>query len=125
MLVGLGLLLFPYALGIFGAGDAKFVAAMGVWLGVEPLLTALVVGALVSGVYAVILLATRGGIGRAWTNLQLTLMTLMTLGKSGLIQPQNETVQEAAQTKERRNRLIPFSAMISVGVLYAAFTNAT
>ena len=124
LLVGLGILIVPYAFGVFGAGDTKFVGAIGAWIGVQPLLNALIVGALVSGVYAVGLLLVRGGAKRAWVNLQLTILTVMTCGKAGGITPQNETVQQAAQTAERRNRLIPFSAMIGLGVIYATVTSS-
>ncbi len=120
--LGLGLLLIPYMFGIVGAGDAKFVAAVGTWLGTQPLWPSLVVGALVSGIYAIVILLTRGGVRRAWLNLQLTLMSFVTLGRSGVIAIQNETVQQAAQTAERRNRLIPFSAMIGIGVFYSTIT---
>lgn len=122
LLVGMGVLIIPYAFGAFGAGDAKFIGAIGAWIGVQPVLTAIVVGALVSGVYALGLLLLRGGGRRAWTNLQLTLLSVASLGKTGVPQLQNETVQEIARTPERRRRLIPFSAMIGVGVLYAAIT---
>ncbi|MFO0871220.1 MAG: A24 family peptidase [Pirellulales bacterium] len=124
MLVGMGVLIIPYALGAFGAGDAKFIGAIGAWIGVQPVLTAMMVGALVSGLYALVLLVFRGGGKRAWSNLQLTLLSVMTLGRAGGPQLQNETVQEIARTPNRRQRLIPFSAMIGVGVLYAAFTMA-
>lgn len=124
LLVGLGILIVPYAFGAFGAGDAKFVGAIGAWIGVQPLLNALIVGALVSGIYAVGLLLVRGGAKRAWVNLQLTLLTVLSLGKAGGLSPQNETVQEAARTAERRSRLIPFSAMIGLGVIYASITSS-
>ncbi|MFM7071745.1 MAG: prepilin peptidase [Planctomycetota bacterium] len=118
--VGLGLLLVPYALGVFGAGDAKFVAAMGAWLGVQPLLGALVVGAVASGIYAVTILALRGGAGRAWANLRLTFWSVC-FWKRGLSAGlANQTVQQAVRSDGRRGRLIPFSAMVGVGVVYVA-----
>jgi len=122
--VGLGVFIVPYALGIFGAGDAKFVAAIGTWLGVEPLLGALVVGAVASGAYALVLLALRGGAGRAIANLRLTFLSLY-LWKRGLGGDlANETVQQVARHEGRRGRLIPFSAMVGLGVLYVTIRGA-
>jgi prepilin peptidase CpaA len=116
--VGLGIFVVPYALGVFGAGDAKFVAAIGAWIGVERLFGALAVGAVASGVYALVLLATRGGLRHAWSNLCLTMWSLC-LWKRGLgTGLANETVQQVARVDGRRGRLIPFSAMVGVGVLY-------
>lgn len=120
--VGMGILVIPYLFGVFGAGDAKFVGAVGAWLGIEPVMTALLVGALASGVYALALLVFRGGLTRAWVNLRLTLWTMASFGKLNGEATRNETVQEVTRTSDRRSRLVPFSAMISIGVVYAVIT---
>jgi prepilin peptidase CpaA len=116
--VGLGLFLIPYALGVFGAGDAKFVAAMGAWLGMEPLFGALLVGAVASGLYAFALLVMRGGANQAWSNLRLTCWSLCLWKRGWDAGLANETVQQVVRVEGRRRRLIPFSAMVGVGVLY-------
>lgn len=120
--IGMGILIIPYVFGVFGAGDAKFVGAVGAWLGTEPVMTALLVGAVASGIYALALLVLRGGLSRAWVNLRLTLLTMASLGKQGGDAARNETVQEVARTADCRSRLVPFSAMISIGVVYAVLT---
>ncbi len=122
--IGLGLFLVPYALGVFGAGDAKFVAAMGAWLGLEPLLGALVIGAVASGAYGLVLLVFRGGAGQAWANLRLTLWSLCLWKRGFGAGLANQTVQEVVRVDGRRGRLIPFSAMVGIGVLYVTVRGA-
>jgi hypothetical protein len=85
-------------------------------------MTALLVGALASGIYALALLVFRGGLTRAWVNLRLTLWTMASFGKLNSEATRNETVQEVTRTTDRRSRLVPFSAMISIGVVYAVVT---
>ena len=61
MLFGFGLFLLPYLWGAVGAGDVKFVAAVGAWLGMQPMLPILLIGCLATGVYAVVLLVLHNG----------------------------------------------------------------
>jgi prepilin peptidase CpaA len=50
--LGLGLLLVPFALGMVGAGDAKFFAAVGTYLGPTLIFHALLLGLALGGVFA-------------------------------------------------------------------------
>lgn len=50
---GLGVLLPLYALGAMGAGDVKFLAAIGAWTGAMGCLYALAIGGLAAGTYGV------------------------------------------------------------------------
>jgi prepilin peptidase CpaA len=57
--VGLGLLFLPFALGFVGAGDAKFFAVVGAFLGPSRTLQALVLGMAAGGFFALPLLYCR------------------------------------------------------------------
>lgn len=55
--VGLGVLIPFYAMGALGAGDVKFMAAVGVWLGPAGCLYALVGGVVVAALFACVEIA--------------------------------------------------------------------
>lgn len=57
--LGLGLLFVPFALGFVGAGDAKFFAVVGAFLGPTRTLHALVLGMAAGGVFALPLVYCR------------------------------------------------------------------
>jgi prepilin peptidase CpaA len=57
--VGLGVLFLPFALGFVGAGDAKFFAVVGAFLGPSRTLQALVLGMAAGGFFALPLLYCR------------------------------------------------------------------
>jgi prepilin peptidase CpaA len=63
--LGLGLLFLPFALGFVGAGDAKFFAVVGAFLGPGRTLQALVLGMAAGGVFALplVVLRARGLVG--------------------------------------------------------------
>jgi Flp pilus assembly protein protease CpaA len=117
LLFGLGVLLVPYTQGWMGAGDVKFVAAVGAWLGLEPMVSVLVIGGLATGLYSSAVIVYHGGYRQAWVNLQLAVMRLTLIGKHFGADDDVETVQAMAKEDNRRQRLIPFSAMITVGVI--------
>ena len=123
MLFGFGLFLLPYLWGAVGAGDVKFVAAVGSWLGMQPMLPILLIGCLATGVYAVVLLVMHNGYREAWANLQVAFYRLALLGKQLGADDDLERVQTVAQQQERRKRLIPFSAMITVGIVLTIVWN--
>jgi len=74
--LGLLLLLVPFAFRWVGAGDVKFTAACGVWLGPIPILFAGVAGIAGGGILAFIM-AIRGGFARSVAkNVQMSIMTM-------------------------------------------------
>ena len=85
-LVGVALLLLPWALGGLGAGDAKLMAAVGAFLGPKGCLAAFLGTALVGLVAAVALLAWHGTLGRACRR-WLRMGTLLSLGQPGYEAP--------------------------------------
>jgi prepilin peptidase CpaA len=64
------LVFFPiFALGAMGAGDVKLMAALGAWIGWQPVLQVALVGAIAGGVLAVALAMWRGYLRTALTNI--------------------------------------------------------
>lgn len=58
-LVAFAMLLPFYALGLMGAGDVKFAAALGLWLGLAPLAPIAIAGSLLAFLHALAVLALR------------------------------------------------------------------
>jgi prepilin peptidase CpaA len=54
---GVVLLVWPFVCGLLGAGDVKFLGALGVWVGAAGTLRVVLVGSLVGGMLAVAILA--------------------------------------------------------------------
>ena len=71
MWTGFGLLIIPWLMHGMGAGDVKLMAAIGVWLG--PLLTfySFVVGAVLGGVAAIVMIVSTGRLKMACVNLNV------------------------------------------------------
>ncbi len=106
-----------------GAGDVKFVAAVGAWLGLEPMVLVLLIGCLATGLYAFAVIIYHGGYRLAWVNLQLAILRIVLIGKHFGADDDVETVQAMAKEDDRRQRLIPFTAMITVGVIATCIWN--
>ncbi|MDX3907734.1 MAG: prepilin peptidase [Pigmentiphaga sp.] len=74
---GLGLLLalvflLPfYAFKAMGAGDVKFFAVVGFWLGAAPLLSVWLIGSLLAGVHGLVHFCHRNGVVGPWVALRL------------------------------------------------------
>jgi prepilin peptidase CpaA len=115
--LALAVLLLPYAFGMLGAGDVKFAAAIGAWLGAPQLFVILVVGGLVTGVFSLLLIAWRTGARGLLLDFKLLGMRLMMVAQGLYREDQLETVQSAVQRPDRRHRLIPFSAMMALAVI--------
>ena len=69
---GLAVFAIPYLMGGMGAGDMKFVAALGAWLGITPMTVIVFFGCLATGIYSLMLVCRTGGFRQLWFNLQLT-----------------------------------------------------
>ena len=68
-----------------------------------------------------LVVAKRQGITGIAQNIQLMVMRLSCFGRNLALNDEYESVQSAARTVESSNhgRLIPFSAMMSIGILIA------
>lgn len=116
---GLAVFMLPYILGGMGAGDVKFVAALGAWLGIKPLAIAVFFGCMATGIYALVLTIAAGGIRQMWFNFQMTVFRLGSLGRLLIASDRFEHIHDWTNTPDRRKRLIPFSAMMALGVAIA------
>jgi prepilin peptidase CpaA len=114
---GLIVLWIPYLMGGLGSGDMKFVAGLGAWLGITPMIVIVFFGCLATGIYSLVLVCITGGFRELWLNLQLTLLRFVSVGKLLVADDRMEHVQDWTMNPDRRRRLIPFSAMIGVGVV--------
>jgi prepilin peptidase CpaA len=120
-MVGFGILIIPYLMGGLGAGDVKFMMAMGSWIGVEALLPAIIIGCLAVFVYYGVVIGRQQGFAGLVMTLQLMMMRLSCFGRNLAMNDEFESVQDAANSPDSKNRgrLIPFSAMMSVGIIAA------
>jgi prepilin peptidase CpaA len=107
----------PYLMGGLGAGDVKFMAALGAWLGIMPLSVIAFFGCLATGFYGLVLACRTGGLRELWLNFQLTALRLACVGKALIPDDRTEHIHDWKSNPARRRRLIPFSAMMGVGVL--------
>jgi prepilin peptidase CpaA len=120
MLFGFGILLLLYALGGMGAGDVKFMAAIGAWLGMPVTAIVFLAASLAAGLYSLVLLLAFGNIGETWVNLQIVCHRIRVFGRHLGAEDRIET---ELHRRDYRRRLIPFTAMVAVG-MFAVLTLA-
>ena len=113
MLFGFGVLIVPYLLGLMGAGDVKLLAGVGAWLGYPMTLVVFTVTALVTGVYAAILIVIRGKISESWATIKVIFYRFLLMGKHF---GKEDLVEPLSVGADRRLRVIPFGAMIPLGI---------
>ncbi|HNQ21696.1 MAG TPA: A24 family peptidase [Phycisphaerae bacterium] len=77
LLAGFGLLIFPWLMHGMGAGDVKLLAAIGVWVGPMLVFWSFLVGALLGGVAAVVMILASGRLHLACANLGIILNKCM------------------------------------------------
>jgi prepilin peptidase CpaA len=111
---GFGLMIVLYTMGGMGAGDVKFVTALGAWLGLPLTLYVLIAGCIAAGVYAAILLVTAVSLRETLLNIQILWLRLACLGRH---LGYEDRVEVELNRHDRRRRLIPFSAMIAIGLV--------
>lgn len=106
-----------YAMGAMGAGDVKLGMAVGAWLGAVPVLRALLVAALAGGGYVLAVRAAAGGaVGL------LGMMWLAWNDPSALLPSTRggQLMARRLRSADRRRHLVPFAAMLALGVLAVA-----
>lgn len=103
-LLGIAVLLLPFAAGMIGGGDVKFVAAMGAFFGCQLMLTGLVAGVMLGGVVGAITLVWHGRFRRAMQGLMADLVCL-----SSGVKP---TTLEASASVET----IPYGVLLAMGM---------
>jgi prepilin peptidase CpaA len=113
--LGFGLLILPYAVGALGAGDVKFFAAIGAWIGPAPLVNILLIGCICTGIFSAAIILRERGIAGIYWNMYYCVCNIAKWFHGG--QLDTPSVQEINQTENRRGRLVPFSAMLSIGIV--------
>ena len=114
VLLGFGVLFVFYRLGGMGFGDVKLLAAMGAWLGILLTFYLFLASSLAAGVYAAVLIVLNSGAGRPRGNLNDVWRRRPAPG--GHAEADDRVVAELNRP-DRRRRVIPFAAMIAVGVV--------
>jgi prepilin peptidase CpaA len=110
---GFGALVLFHLMGGVGAGDVKLLAALGAWLGIELTFNIFIASALATGVYAIFLMLFRQGFADTCINLQIMLLRVTSLGRHLI---SDDRIEVEVTRDDRRKRLIPFAAMVAVGV---------
>lgn len=102
--VGFAILFLPFAAGMVGGGDVKFVAAAGVFLGWRLLLMGLAVGVVVGGVVGTFSLIRKGRFRSAMRGLLADLVCI-----SSGVRPTTLKQSAAVET-------IPYGVMLAMGL---------
>jgi prepilin peptidase CpaA len=120
LVVGLVLLLIPYAIGGMGAGDVKLFAGVGAWVGWRVTLGAFCVSGVVGGILAVLLIAFRrmisgdpNVISRNWERFMMVWSELMTIRT---IRDPNHLAELAAARKPTA-LLLPYGIPLAIGTV--------
>lgn len=109
LVVALGLMIPLFALGAFGAGDVKLLAAVGAFVGASGLPSVVVYGTFLGGVIGILMSIRRGVILPVLIQTTGVFLYLVTLGRRGA----RRTIHDAdAQT-------IPYGVAIAAGAVCA------
>ncbi len=119
-LFGFGILFGLYLLGAMGAGDVKLMAAVGAWLGVPSTLYVFAVAAAATALYSLVVLSLRGSLSEAVVTIQVALLQSLAIAKH---LGANERVETTVHRKDRRKRLVPFAAMVALGMIVVLVWN--
>lgn len=112
--LGVGFLIIPFVLGWMGAGDVKFLGAVGAILGVKPVAHVFFYSAILGGILALISAIVSGINPKAfkisWSELKVLILS------RGAVWPEmvNHRVSKGA-------RSIPFGVAIGLGTLVAVY----
>ena len=113
-MLGFGFLFIFYLLGGMGSGDVKLMAGIGAWLGLDLTLDVIVATAVAGAIYALVLMLAFSPLRETVINFQIMYFRLAAIGRSLAAEDQVEAV---VNRPNHRQRLIPFAAMIMVGLL--------
>jgi prepilin peptidase CpaA len=116
-LVGVGVLVFPFAMGWIGAGDVKFFGVVGALVGISLLPRVFFYSALVAGVIAIAYLAaglaSTSCLKALWVDLKSTFLTL------GRVLP------EPVHVSSRGKGSVPWGVAFAAGTMIAYYLDST
>jgi prepilin peptidase CpaA len=99
-----------YLIGVMGAGDVKFFAAAGAWLGPGATWRAAIVAAVIGGVLAVVFLVMEKRLG-------VVLRRMVLAASSGSL----GSLPAQARIEEAKSRPLPYGVALAVGALVVAW----
>jgi prepilin peptidase CpaA len=113
-LFGFSSLFLFHLMGGVGGGDVKLMAGVGAWLGLPLTFFVFIAAGLVAGVYAIILITISGRLRETWLNLKVLWYRLVAVTRQigG-----EDRIELEVNRPDRRLRLIPFAAVVAVGLL--------
>jgi len=114
VLCGSGILLLLYVMGGMGAGDVKLMAGVGAWLALPLTLYVFVASALAAAAYGMVLVVANGRIRETWLNFRIIWHRVAAFGRH---LGADDRVEQEVNRADRRRRVIPFAAMIAVGLV--------
>jgi prepilin peptidase CpaA len=97
-----------------GAGDVKLLAGVGAWLGMPLTFIVFLASALAAGVYAIVLVLVYGRFRETWVNLKIVWHRLAAISRH---LGAEDHIEAEVGRSDRRTRLIPFGAMVAVGLI--------
>lgn len=115
-LFGFGVLIVPHLLGLMGAGDVKLMAGIGAWLGFFATAIVFVMSALAAGLFAAVVIVYRG---KFWESWQIVKLIVHRVAAPGNYLDRQELLDSLCEKEDRRLRVIPFGAMMPLGVVGA------
>ncbi len=118
ILFGFAALIALYIVGGMGAGDVKLMAAIGAWLGMPLTFYVFIASSLAAGVYAIGLVAWTGRVGETVVNLHIFWLRLSTVGR---YLGSEDRIESEVRRSDRRSRVIPFGAMVAIGIIATLF----
>jgi prepilin peptidase CpaA len=111
---GFGVLLVFCIMGGVGGGDVKLMAAVGAWLGMPQTFYVFIASSLAAGCYAGCVILAHGKTAETWLNFQVLWHRLMAFGR---YLGAEDRVETAVSQADRASRVIPFAAMVAIGVV--------
>jgi prepilin peptidase CpaA len=114
VLFGFAALIVLYILGGMGAGDVKLMAAVGAWLGMPLTFCVFIASSLAAGIYAVGLVVWTGRVAETVVNLHIMWLRLASVGH---YLGADDKIEHEVRRTDRRKRIIPFAAMVAVGLV--------
>jgi prepilin peptidase CpaA len=112
-LFGFAILMAPYAMGGMGAGDVKLMSAVGAWLGLSLTYRVFIASAIAAGIYGLVLIVMSRKLLETWVNFQILWHRMTVFGR---YLGADDRVESEVKRDDRRRRVIPFAAMVAVGI---------
>lgn len=127
LLVGVGILFVPFALGWVGAGDVKLLAAVGSILGAKGAAFSMLYGAVAGGIISAAVLVRRRRLGLTLAGIGIGLIGFLAFIVPGVLGRSLRLVRQSGETVPvpSSGLAIPYSAAIGVGLVIAIATGFT